>query len=189
MSVDIYLYGLQLYLATPGFVVGPEIVVSSASYLDSCVILRHRISVGFASFFSNCDIFGILETTSGSGVLDGTVYTSSCWIEFEEDWEVAALNSTFQGGLISTQNSDAFTLSGTGITLDGVSVEILGSVVTVSGDNCALLGCVGASVLEDPPDFTVSVTAAANDTRLIGNSFSGAIVDLGFGTVNVGNTT
>lgn len=171
---------------------GAYVLLTAEGYFEKCDFSGVTVSIeDFIASFVNCRFTQSLVEGSfpGTGELEYAAFFSACFIEPPYDWEISSTNGSFQGGFIdpSLITTQSLTLSGTKVTLTNVAITM--DSVTISGDQCGLVGCVSSSYNLNTPDFAVSVTAAATDTRLIGNAFTAALSDLGTGTQNVGNTT
>lgn len=189
-SLVAYVRELFITTASGSMGGGASVRTTGDAFFDMCSFYGVTLVVlGSLSSAVNC-LFSdsLVEGTAGSGNLNRTAFLTSCFVEPPYDWEISSTGGSIQGGYIDplSLTTQVLTLSGTRVSLNNVAITM--DDVTISGTECAMIGCVGSDN-NNSPDFVVSVTGAATDTRLVGNGFTGAVVDAGFNTQNVANTT
>jgi len=95
-------------------------------------------------------------------------------------------NNSFDTCAFTLLPTHDFTLGGIHNAMSGCNLLLLGGILSISGDGCSVAFCSYGSL---SPLFTATVQVGAVNSKLIGNTFSGALTDLGTNTQDIGNTT
>ena len=99
--------------------------------------------------------------------------------------EIGAHRSTYTGCNVLCLSADGLVVSGDYVGFTGCALDVRGTGLRVTGDRC---GVSGGYPIGGISTYQLTVEASAANTKVIGNAFTGALVDNGTGTQDIGNT-
>ncbi len=109
---------------------------------------------------------------------------SNCRVQNTFDMSDAALDAVH---VVDSRMSSAVTIAGDGHTFSGVHF-LSGATVSSGADDNGFSNCLFGDVLVGGMSHTLTITAGANRTRVVGCALDAALSDSGTGTEAVANT-